>query len=120
MNGISRTGLLVVGAFALTFSAPSAPALAATSASCVITSGYSCSTGYINASSKVTLKVNGSTSGTVTCRVFDSGGNEVASLSNSSSTVQAGRQFAVPYATHFVSCVRPGTYGGGGGALYNW
>ncbi|GAA3981329.1 hypothetical protein GCM10023085_74590 [Actinomadura viridis] len=101
--------------------APAAPAWAA-SVGCTLGNGaYSCSTGYVAASSRITISVLGTSGGkTVTCIAYDPNVVERGRVSNSSPTTARSVPFNVPNNRHRLVCTRTVTTGGGWGQLYNF
>ncbi|MER7165804.1 hypothetical protein ABT336_06945 [Micromonospora sp. NPDC000207] len=78
----------------------------------------SCSTGYApNTTTKIGLNVSSASGGTVVCRAYDAGGNERAKLSNSVPGTYTVRNFTVPRAKYFMTCVRTSSSSGGGGKI---
>ncbi|MFF5259074.1 hypothetical protein ACFY4C_09010 [Actinomadura viridis] len=120
MKKPSVRALAVAGIACGAVLAPAAPAWAA-QVGCIIPEGaYSCSTGYVAASSRITISVTGTRySKTVTCTAYDPNVNIRGKVSNSS-TVAKSVAFSVPYNQHRLVCTRTVTTGGGGGQLYNF
>lgn len=56
-------------------------------------------------------------SGTITCRAYDSGGTQRAALSNSTRSSAILQDFNVPRGRYFMVCVRPSGTSGGSGIL---
>lgn len=57
--------------------------------------------------------------GTITCRAYDSGGNQRAALPNNTRGSAIIQNFTVPSGRYFMVCVRPSGTSGGSGFLYD-
>jgi hypothetical protein len=121
-RNVGRT-LLALGVIAGAITIPAAPAFAA-QVSCVIAnspkSTISCSTGYApGTTTKIAMSVYPVSSGTITCRAYDQGGNERAALSNPARGRALIGNFTVPSSKYFMVCIRPTNTTGGSGWLYD-
>ena len=119
-RSVLRRGSVATAIVVVATVVPAAPAAAATTLSCNLVGRTTCSTGFVDATSRVTLGVLNGSSIPITCYAIPPGGPAVVHLTGNSAQVKRTKAFDVPYNSYQLYCVRTDIDNGGHGTIWNF